>query len=253
VTVPLSVSVWWATSLPSPDPRLVLNASEQARCARYRQADDRARFLVGRLLARSAASTELGCAPNDVRLVLRCSVCGAEDHGKPRIADEHAHGLSLSIAHSHERVAVAVARGGEVGIDVERVAAIDDLARQSAGVLHDRERTVLAAIEPGARAAALTAYWTRKEALLKATGEGLNVELDSLYVTPPDLAPALIDGPPSLPPGRVWMCELDAGASYKACVAARLAPQSSAAIAAIRERHLASEDLEALAVRCSSG
>jgi len=209
--------VWWSSPLRAVGSAGVgLDEVERRRCERLVRADDRARFVAGRLLARRAVAGELGCAPGDVRIVQRCAVCGGA-HGKPRVAG-HA-GLGLSIAHAGEHVVVAVARGRDVGIDVERVGPYEDLAGRDAGVLHDAERAVLAALAPAERARAFCSYWTRKEALLKASGEGLTVELATLHLTAPADAPAIVAGPPSLPPERVWMRDLDAGDGYGACVA----------------------------------
>jgi 4'-phosphopantetheinyl transferase len=246
----LRVSVWWASSLPSLDPRFdprfALDESERVRCSRYRQPADRARFAVGRLLARGAISAELGCAPRDIHIALRCEVCGG-DHGKPRVAGADA--VALSIAHAHERVVVVVARDCEVGVDVERIGPIEELAERDTGVLHDEELAALEATAPPERAAAFLRYWTRKEALLKATGEGLTVPLDSLRVTSPDAAPAILDGPPSLPPDRVWMRDLDAGPRYKASLAVLLPCAESELRVDVAERHVTSDELAAWAVR----
>jgi 4'-phosphopantetheinyl transferase len=139
-------------------------------------------------------------------------------------------------------------RDSEVGVDVERVGPIEDLAERGAGVLAHEELAVLAAAVPPERAGAFLCYWTRKEALLKATGEGLTVPLDSVRVTSPDSAPAILAGPPSLPPERVWMRDLDAGPGYRACLAVLLPCATSQAQVAVRERHVTAGELVRWAV-----
>jgi len=70
-----------------------------------------------------------------------------------------------------------------------------------------------------ARGAAFFGYWTRKEALLKATGQGLAIEPATVHVTPPGDPAALLAGPRPLVPERVHLRDLDAGAGYAACLA----------------------------------
>jgi len=212
-------AVWWS-SLPT-DPQAaaaLLDAGERARCATYARAADRARFAGGRALARRAVAAELGCDPHEVRLDARCAVCG-EAHGRPRVLGAGDGMLDLSIAHAGERVVVAVARGAGVGVDVEPIGPFEDLTGAAAGVLAPAERAVLAALPASERAAAFFGYWTRKESLLKATGQGLTVEPATLHVAPPDEPAALIAAPRPLDPARVHLRDLDAGPGYAACLA----------------------------------
>jgi 4'-phosphopantetheinyl transferase len=70
------------------------------------------------------------------------------------------------------------------------------------------------------RAAGLLAYWTRKEAVVKATGEGLRVPLTDLHVSAPDQSPRLLAwyGRPELT-GRLQLHALNPGPGYAACLA----------------------------------
>src|SRR5690606_21175696 len=98
--------------------------------------------------------------------------------------------LRLSWSHSGDRVVVAVTPGTEVGVDVERIV---PHARETAErVLREPERAVLAALPEPRRPAGFVRYWTRKEALLKATGDGLAVPPALLHVTAPDAPPRLL-------------------------------------------------------------
>ena len=78
---------------------------------------------------------------------------------------------------------------------------------------------MLAALPASERATTFFTYWTRKEALLKATGHGLAIELGVVHVTPPGGTAALVAGPPPLSPERVRLRDLDAGPGYAACLA----------------------------------
>jgi len=80
---------------------------------------------------------------------------GGGAYGEPQLTGAGA--LDLSIAHAHERVVVAVARGCAVGVDVERIGPFEDLAVAAAGMLDCEERAVLSALRPSERAGAFFA------------------------------------------------------------------------------------------------
>lgn len=90
----------------------------------------------------------------------RCGTCGGP-HGKPELDDPSLH---VSLASTHSRAAVAVTAAGPVGIDVEALLRLDFAG--FAGV-------ALGPDERDGDLAHRARCWTRKEAVLKATGEGL--------------------------------------------------------------------------------
>ena len=113
-----------------------------------------------------------------------CPSCGRH-HGRPRLPGT---GLDVSISHSGTTVAVAVSNAGAVGVDVQQVA--DDAVQELSPL-------VLAEPEAGHVVVAgdFFTYWTRKEALVKATGDGVAVPLSEVVVTPPGTPPALLGYP----------------------------------------------------------
>ncbi|MEU7584225.1 4'-phosphopantetheinyl transferase superfamily protein [Streptomyces sp. NPDC041068] len=192
--------VWGAAPLPAPHRFLpLLGDAERARFAAYAHEGDRARFVTGRMLAKAALSHELGTDLESVVLRAQCPDCGGP-HGKPRPQGAAAD-WELSISHSEDRVLVAVAQGGPIGLDVEELAAPVDLAApgdadepaEAALVLTPAEREALRALPPGARRRAFLTYWTRKEAVLKATGHGLAVPMTDFTVSAPDRPAALVE------------------------------------------------------------
>jgi len=110
-----------------------------------------------------------------------CTRCGGA-HGRPRVvmpADCTSWGVSLSRAGTS--VAVAISPHGEVGIDIESIEAlsrrgVDDVA------FTPSEITAFDRLAPFVAARARTRRWTVKEAVLKLTGEGLNVDPRDLVV-----------------------------------------------------------------------
>ena len=117
-TISPPVRVWVAT-LAAADlaSRAWLDDRELERLGRYQADADRARFLLGAAMLRSAAGSELGIRPQDVTVDRACDACGGW-HGRPVVPGTR---LALSVSHGGLLVALALALDGPVGVDVERV------------------------------------------------------------------------------------------------------------------------------------
>lgn len=192
---------------------------ERARAAQFVHARDRMQYLCAHALARIVVGTHLGREPASLRFVARCKSCGGP-HGKPRL-DEPGADLEVSLSHSGTRVVVAVARGVPVGVDVEEMSPPAEGALPAEVMLSSRERQVWEGLSGPDRGPALFRYWVRKEAVLKATGDGLAVSPGLLTVSGPDEAARLLDwaGPSPSPVGAVRLHDLDPGQGFAACVA----------------------------------
>jgi 4'-phosphopantetheinyl transferase len=207
--------LWWATPAESARATELLDDIEQKRYAAIRRPEDKQRFATARLVAKTAAAALLGKDAADIRLVAKCPRC-EEPHGKPQVAGTD---VELSISHSGSRVGVAVTRGVPVGLDVEQAGGRNtDIGLLSRNVLNETELAVFEALPAERRERAFFTYWTRKEALLKATGDGLNVGMTLLTVAGPDEPAALRSWAGG--PSRVWLADLDPGAGYAAAIAA---------------------------------
>lgn len=214
---PGSCQVWWARVT---DAKLRhvewLSELERRRAAAYRREDDRNRFVLGCALSRLILSAQLGVAPRDVPLDRTCPACG-RPHGKPRLPD----GMpQLSVSHSGDRVAVAVMLDAPVGVDVERVDTSFDMEEMAEGVLAASERSRVMSLPSRERGEAFFTYWTRKEAVLKATGEGLSVPLPDVEVSGPGEEARLLScrHDPRLV-GEVTLYDLNPGRGYRAALA----------------------------------
>lgn len=167
-----------------------LDATESERFARLQRVEDRRHFLTSRALLKRLVGNLTDTRPALVRLSYDCSLCG-RPHGRPVVIEPGASvGWHVSLSHTGCHVMVAATLAGPLGVDVERSAAVgfdgfDDVALTSA------EQTVLQRCAPAAQARARAVYWTRKEAVLKATGRGLAVDPCSLEVSAPHLPAAL--------------------------------------------------------------
>jgi 4'-phosphopantetheinyl transferase len=162
-----------------------LTDAERVRFSTIATGPEKRSFLAGRALARATVAELVGVEPAEVRLDSRCDRCGAE-HGLPRVAlPASATDVRVSISRTTAAIAVAVARGMSVGIDVEtvdaaRFAGIEDVA------LGPRERLEFDLLEDGDRLQALAEWWTAKEAILKALGDGLRTDPRSIELSTPD-------------------------------------------------------------------
>jgi 4'-phosphopantetheinyl transferase len=216
--------VWWATPSLARDWHVeVLSADERARRARLRRAEDRDRFTVGCALLRVIVGGLTAVAPSAVALDRTCPDCD-RPHGKPIPRD--AGGLQCSVSHSGDRVVVAVHRGAAIGVDVERVpASLEDAL--VVRVLRADERAALDRLDALDRRWGFATYWTRKEAILKATGQGLRVAPDLIGVSSPVDLPRVLEVDDALLPRPISLHPLRPGAGYAACVAVIGAPPTA--------------------------
>lgn len=161
----------------------LLSPDERARAKRFRFRRDRDRFVVGRACLRILLGRCLGRPPATLRF-------SYHDHGKPAL--EPRAPLQFNLAHSNGLAVYAVCLDAEVGVDVEPLQA-EPRERIPEHFFAPGEVAALRALPEDAQAAAFLRCWTRKEAFLKARGNGLSLPLDAFDVTlGPGEAPRLL-------------------------------------------------------------
>jgi len=152
-----------------------LSAEEVARANRYGTDALRDRYVAGRAALRETRGRRLGMAPADV--VIRRGPRGRPMLETPGDLDfnvTHTRGIAL-IAHLERP-------GHRVGVDLEaadRTLAHDGLARK---FLTAREREAIAGFDDDARRQAFLRLWTCKEAMSKATGDGISAPFDEIGI-----------------------------------------------------------------------
>ncbi|MFL6121630.1 4'-phosphopantetheinyl transferase family protein, partial [Actinophytocola sp.] len=208
--------VWWAhPAAETPGLFGLLDEVDRGRFAGYRREADKLRFLTGRALIRGVVSAELGVAPGEVVLDSSCFDCG-KPHGKPKVVGS---ALEVSISHSGDWVVLAMTDGASVGVDVEEVrdAEVDGLA----GICFSPpELATFKGVPEEERRGAFFTYWARKEAVLKATGKGMWVQMSKLTLTAHDEPPRVVGSEAAeVDIDAVRMVDLDRGAGYRACMA----------------------------------
>ncbi len=146
--------------------RAVLSVSEHERAAALRTDELRAEFVASRAFLRRLLGRRLGVAPEDVPL-------GEGPAGKPELAAPRRDRLRFSTSRSGGLALFAVTVGREVGVDIEVLRADGDELAIERRFLAPAEQARLASPAGAERLRAVTRYWARKEAFLKAAGVGL--------------------------------------------------------------------------------
>ncbi len=200
-----------------------LSPDELAQASKFAFEIHRRRYLISHSFLRSVLASYLGCPLQAIQYSLGL-------HGKPALtADSNKAGnppgnltdLHFNMAHSHELAILGVALGGEIGVDVEHHRRSVNYEKLAAYSFSPRESAVLLALPKEQREIAFYNAWTRKEAYLKALGDGLARPLDSFDVSlAPGEAPRLlhVDQSPD-EPGRWSFCSFIPQPNYTAAVA----------------------------------
>ena len=193
--------------------KALLSADECTRAERFYFERDRRRFIAARGLLRILLGRYVDAPPQTLQFTYSPA-------GKPELGGEwQAAGVRFNVSHSWELGLFAVCQERRVGVDVEWLredVTWRDLAEQ---FFSRREIALIHACPPEERRQAFFRCWTRKEAYLKARGEGLGAPLDGFSVSVARDAPALLEvvaAPEEVTRWRFINLELDA--AYAAAI-----------------------------------
>lgn len=169
----------WAVRLDPPAEQVerlgrVLSSDEWERANRFRFDKHRRQYVVGRGALRTLLAAYTGKRPELVKF-------SYGPRGKPFLDPQG--DLQFNLTNSDELALVGFVLGQEVGVDVELLRKMPDCEQISERFFSESERAVLRSIPFPAKEEAFFNCWTRKEAYLKAVGEGLAAPLDSFDVT----------------------------------------------------------------------
>lgn len=151
-----------------------LSPDELRRYRRFYFRADQLRFAASHLNMRSILAGYLQGSPADL-------VFSSGSGGKPRLVSPADPALEFNLSHSRNYGLLAVARGFELGVDVEEPRAIQEGMPKR--YFSAAEIEALSTLDGDAWLSAFLRCWTRKEALLKAEGVGLRVPLDAFDVS----------------------------------------------------------------------
>ena len=173
--------------------RGLLSDTEQRRADRFAFDRDRNRFIVARARLRELLATRLNVRPESVELTYGV-------HGKPALARRFADSdLRFNVSHSDDVAVCAFSFGREIGIDIEVVRSIPDADDIASRFFSRRENEAYRALDPSDKPLGFFYCWTRKEAFIKAIGDGLYHPLDSFDVSLAPGEPAKIQRVKELP------------------------------------------------------
>jgi len=156
---------------------LLLSQEERARLTRFHHERDHNEFCLSRSTLRLLLEA-YGVAPA-AEIDFACSA-----RGKPALATVHdCHWLQFNLSHTRGMAVYAFAHSRPVGVDIELTRAVPDADRIVASHFAAEEKAEYRMLPASARQHGFLNAWTRKEAFVKALGEGLNYPLDAFAVS----------------------------------------------------------------------
>lgn len=161
----------------------LLSHDEMDRADRFRSPRDRARFIVAHGALREIVGAYTRVPP--ARLEFMFSPLG-----KPSLSGNHpGRRVEFNMSHAGDLALIALSGVGPLGVDVEEVREENDPDELADACLATDERAALVDLPARERIGTIYRWWTRKEAVGKARGEGLAMRPDQCKVIPPFLMP----------------------------------------------------------------
>lgn len=185
----------WLCPLILPAQRLrafeaTLSAPERTRGDRFGTAALRERYVAGRGTLRALLAAALGTEPAAVAIA-------RGERGRPQLAGAAA-GLDFNVSHTRDVALIGILRQRHprvrIGVDIEHDDRVVGADRLAARYLAPGERDRLAGLDGDERRRRFIRLWTAKEAMSKATGDGLRAPMGRLDIAF-DPEPRLVSGP----------------------------------------------------------
>lgn len=171
----------WSVDLTVADARVgelsaILSDAEKVRAATFVFARHHRRFVASHAALRLVLSKYCGLAPSALQFT------GKQGEKPGLLPEQSFHQIEFNLSHSGERALIAVTSGEPVGIDIEAICAVPDGDETAKLWFAPIEHDQLARLPPSERQLGFLNLWTRKEAYIKAIGDGLVVQLDKFDV-----------------------------------------------------------------------
>lgn len=165
----------------------ILSFRELNRAKRFRKQADKDRYIQNHVILRRILCLYLEIAPAAVKYA-------TSPIGKPSLVEiQNQNRITFNMSHSGNLLLIAITSNRQIGIDVELVKPISDMAQMVQLYFSQSENSVFSALHEHERTHAFYSVWTRKEAYLKLIGEGLQLPPDRVEVSlnPEDAHPWL--------------------------------------------------------------
>jgi len=173
-----SVDIWTArldlSDVELPVCLSLLSSEEKQRTNRYRSFTDARRFAISRAFLRSVLAGYVEQSPGALRFEY-------SEYGKPLLHERA--GFEFNLSHAGELAVLAVTTVAPIGVDVELVRTIPDLLPIANSLFSSIEYDEIESKCANCRLRAFLNCWTRKEAIVKALGEGLSIPLNLFSVS----------------------------------------------------------------------
>jgi 4'-phosphopantetheinyl transferase len=154
-----------------------LAPEERSRAEKFVFAGDRNHFIAARGILRETLGAYVGCRPAALEIAYG-------SRGKPLLGGARSDdSIAFNLSHTRGLAVYAIARGRPVGVDIEAVRSRFESERIAERFFSPEEIEELRALPEDGRTKGFFQCWTRKEAYIKARGEGLHIPLDSFRVT----------------------------------------------------------------------
>ena len=201
----------------------ILSPDERARARRFHFEKDRIHFSRCRSVLRELLAGYLAIPADEVRFEYPSS-------RKPQLtAEQNPRALQFNVSHSANMGLIAIGSEHRLGVDIEKIRADVDTTALAERFFSLRERAGLQALPAHLRVSAFFACWTRKEAFLKATGDGLSFPLADFSVsTHPQHDPRLEEINGNVDAGNKWhLADLRPVDGFSAAIAVESSFESS--------------------------
>jgi 4'-phosphopantetheinyl transferase len=207
----------------------VLSESEHTRARRFRFDRHRHAFILARGWLRHLLGTHAGRPPATIEFA-------SNEFGKPSLTPSTSPAIHFNLSHSDPLALIAFTHQGETGIDIEKIRP-EVMGEKIAERFFSREEVeALESVSPEHQADAFFTCWTRKEAYIKARGDGLYRSLDTFAVTlRPTEPPALCwSADDAQAPTRWKVWKLPAPAGFMASL---VTPANTTTLQLVHPRH----------------
>lgn len=154
-----------------------LSKDEVVRANKFRFEKDRSVYITAKYLLRNLLGNYLNLDPKEL-------IFDYNEYDKPVYLNSA--DLNFNVSHSGNRIIIGFAKNLEIGADIEKIKADFDVLELAKNFFSKEEIKALTAMDENERFRAFYRCWTRKEAFIKAVGEGLSYPLDSFSVTMED-------------------------------------------------------------------
>jgi len=154
----------------------ILSDEEKYRAGRFQFEHHQRRFLISHAALRHILSQYTGIEPQHIQYQIT-------SYGKPHLRNKTEFDIQFNLSHSHERAVVAICQNQPIGIDIEYIRSTADIASLAKQNFSTNEYQQFAKLPVTDSLLGFFNTWTRKEAYIKAIGEGLSHPLHTFEVT----------------------------------------------------------------------